>query len=478
MDSVNSAAPARGPQRRRPWVAAALAMALTALALLGVERLVAASTEAAEHAAVLDRAATLRARLEQVVNRNVLLLRGLTAHMSHYPETSEAEFTRLARALITDGPQIRNLAFARGTTLAYAYPKEPNAATIGINIAALPEQRDAVLRAIDARDVVVAGPVPLIQGGEGLIGRMPVFLSPSDAPPASGPFVGLVSMAMDSRGLWRDAGLLDPELPLRVALRGRDATGAAGDLFFGDAEVFRSDPVLLDVLLAGQGTWQLAALPAGGWSGGGAVLWIVRALALALVVTAGVLARLLTARAEERRRVETALRRTATVDLETGVDNRRRFEDAGAAEMARCRRFGHQLTVLAIRLTDADALDARHGAGAAAAVRRAVAAQARGSLRMIDTVARVSPDVFAVLLPETEPLDAAVAGRRLIHHIDLTGVPWRDQTVVPRIDIAVTRLRREDGGIVDTLERALARLPGGPAEEAPPGRAAPPAAVA
>lgn len=478
MDSVRRSAHSAAQARRRPWLAAVVAMVLAAVALMGVERLVAASTKAAEHAAVVDRAATLRARLEQVVNRNILLLRGLTAHISHYPGITEEEFSNLARALITDGPQIRNLAFARGTTLTYAYPKGPNIATIGVDVAALPEQRAAVLRAIEARDVVVAGPVPLVQGGEGLIGRMPVFLSPDDGAPNSGPFIGLVTMSINPQGLWQEAGLLDDDLSLRIALRGRDATGAAGEVFHGDPAIFGADPVLLGVSLAGQGSWQLAALPVGGWSGGGPVLWIVRGLALALVAAAGVLARVLTVRATERRRVQAALVRTATVDLDTGVDNRRRFEDAGAAEVARCRRFGHQLSVLVIRLGDAADLDARHGAGAADVARRAVATQARESLRMIDTVARVAPDVFAVLLPETEPVDAAIAGRRLIHHLDLTGVPWRDRTVIPRIDIAVTRLRREDGGILDTLDRALARLPGGPEEEAPPAAAAPPAAVA
>jgi diguanylate cyclase (GGDEF)-like protein len=453
-------------------------MAVTTLVLIGVERLVASSTTATEHASVTAQAATLRARLEQAVNRNILLMRGLTAHMSHYPDTSEAEFSRLARALISDSPQIRNLAFARGTTLTYVYPKAPNAATIGVDLTAVPAQRDAVLRAIEARDVVVAGPVPLIQGGEGLIGRMPVFLSPANAVPNSGPFVGLVTMSVDTQGLWTDVGLDDPGLGLDFALRGRNATGARGDLFDGNAEVFRRDPVLLSVSLAGGGSWQLAAAPTDGWASGSPVLWTVRGLALALILAAGVLARVLSVRALERQRVENELRRTATVDLATGVDNRRRFEDAGSAEVARCRRFGHTLTVLVIRLTDATALDARHGPGAADVVRRSVASRARASLRTIDTVARVAPDIFAVLLPETDPADGAIAGRRLTHQLDLTGVPWRDQTVVPRIDIAVTRLRREDGSILDTLARALDRLPGGPREEMPPGRATPPAAVA
>lgn len=355
--------------RRRSWLAAVAATVLTAMALFAVERLVATSTKATAHAAVVNRAATLRARLEHAVNRNFLLLRGVTAHISNHPQITEAEFTRLARALVADEPRIRNLAFARSTTIVYAYPKQANATTLNVDVTSLPAQRDAVLRAIEARDVVIAGPVPLIQGSKGLIGRMPVFLSPEDGPPNSGPFIGLVTMAIEPNGLWREAGLLDPELDLQIALRGRNATGAAGEIFFGDPKVFRADPVLLEVSLTGHGSWYLAAVPAGGWSAGGPVLWIVRGLALTLAVTAGLLAQVVSRRVAERSQVEQALRRTATIDLETGVNNRRRFEDAGAAEIARCRRFGHQLSVLVIRLTDADDLDVHYGEGAADAVR-------------------------------------------------------------------------------------------------------------
>ncbi|MCA1974875.1 MAG: hypothetical protein LDL44_18740, partial [Caenispirillum sp.] len=53
----------------RPLLTALLVAVLTALALVGVERMLAASLAAAERAAVVDRASSLRARLETAVNR-------------------------------------------------------------------------------------------------------------------------------------------------------------------------------------------------------------------------------------------------------------------------------------------------------------------------------------------------------------------------------------------------------------------------
>ncbi len=49
-----------------------------------------------------------------------------------------------------------------------------------------------------------------------------------------------------------------------LALRGKDGLGAMGETFYGDPALFETDPVKLSVSLPG-GSWQLAALPMGGW---------------------------------------------------------------------------------------------------------------------------------------------------------------------------------------------------------------------
>lgn len=444
---------------RRPWVAALTAVLVTVLAVAGVERLVAFSLANAERAAVIDRAGALRARLEQGVNRNVLLLRGLAAHLAAYPDMTEEDFTRIARQLARDAPHVRNLAITHGTVITYVYPRAPNREAVGVDLAAVPGQRQAVQRTIETRQTLVAGPTEVVQGGQGLIARLPVYGdSETDGSPGEGAFIGLVLMMLDPAGLWQEVGLFDPRHGLEVALRGRDATGGAGDVFLGEPALFERQPVLLEVSLAGAGSWRMAVLPQGGWGGGGAALWSVRVLALALAAAAGALAWTMAVRAADRRAVEEDLRRTATVDLATGADNHRRFLAAGAAEIARARRFGHDLSVMAIRLENAPGLDARHGAGAEAAALRGVVRRARRSLRVIDTVARVEPDLFAVLLPETPPAAAASAARRLVNRLELTGVTWRDGILLPHLTVAVTRLRREDANISATLARAVARL--------------------
>ena len=49
-----------------------------------------------------------------------------------------------------------------------------------------------------------------------------------------------------------------------IAIRGRDAKGPAGEIFFGSPEIFASTPVLSEITLP-FGSWQMAAQPKGGW---------------------------------------------------------------------------------------------------------------------------------------------------------------------------------------------------------------------
>jgi PAS domain S-box-containing protein len=129
----------------------------------------------------------------------------------------------------------------------------------------MPTQREAARRAIATRDTLVAGPVYLVQGGEAFVSRTAIFTTLPGGRPESGPYWGLATILLTRDALLEEAGLLDTSAGLRYALRGKDGTGASGEPFFGDEGIFREDPVVLEVSLP-SGSWQLAAVPVGGWS--------------------------------------------------------------------------------------------------------------------------------------------------------------------------------------------------------------------
>lgn len=213
----------------------------------------------------LNQTSSFRAKLEGIINSTLLLTRGVVAHVATHPDITVPEFHMLAKELLPLNPHIRNIGLARDNVITHMYPIKGNEAAIGLRYLDNPKQKAAVLRVIETRKTVVAGPVNLVQGGLGFISRTPVFLTPPGAEPGSGEYWGIASMVINADTLLEEAGLsTDLSSGLTIALRGKDGLGERGDVFFGDETVFRSDPVLLDVALP-EGSWQIAAIPAEGW---------------------------------------------------------------------------------------------------------------------------------------------------------------------------------------------------------------------
>ncbi|MEG4321226.1 MULTISPECIES: PAS domain S-box protein [unclassified Microcoleus] len=215
-------------------------------------------------ASTIDRLSTVRYKLESSLNSRLFLLRGLVADISHNPNITAAEFAATARILVAQQTGIRNISLVKNTTIAYIYPREGNEGAIGIDLMAIPEQGLMVEEVINTRKTLLAGPVELLEGGVAFVSRSPIFLTPAGAEPETGVYWGLIGLILDKNALLEEGGLNDPSAKLQYALRGKDGKGVSGEVFFGDNSIFQSNPVVLEVTLP-NGSWQLAAIPAGGW---------------------------------------------------------------------------------------------------------------------------------------------------------------------------------------------------------------------
>ena len=74
---------------------------------------------------------------------------------------------------------IDSLALAPGAVVSEFYPLKGNEKAIGHDLLKDPERRTEALAAIESRRLTLAGPFQLVQGGTGVIGRLPVFLRDS-----------------------------------------------------------------------------------------------------------------------------------------------------------------------------------------------------------------------------------------------------------------------------------------------------------
>ncbi len=212
-------------------------------------------------AEVSEHLGAVRAALESNIISNIQLVRGLVAVIASDPDIDQAKFERIASELVGEHSQLRSIAAAPDLVIRMIYPMIGNEQALGLDYLRHPTQREAALASMQARHMVLAGPIDLVQGGQGFIGRFPVFV---EGGPAGDRAWGLISAVIDVDQLYTDSGLMRDDLPIQLVLMGRDADLSDDTVFFGDGMVLKQEPVEAEVSLP-NGGWRIAAIPRDGW---------------------------------------------------------------------------------------------------------------------------------------------------------------------------------------------------------------------
>jgi diguanylate cyclase (GGDEF)-like protein len=121
--------------------------------------------------------------------------------------------------------------------------------------------------------------------------------------------------------------------------------------------------------------------------------------------------------------------REARTDHLTGACNARSFRALALAEIARARRYRHELSAAYLDLDDFKAINDGLGHIEGDHVLLQVSHVMRTTVRSVDTVARLGGDEFVVLLPETGASEARVVVDRL--RLELARLSAKDGRPVP-----------------------------------------------
>lgn len=211
-----------------------------------------------EIAQVTSDLSELRSDLEFVINKNLNLSKGLVTFLSINPNLDQQAFGEFTSRLLSDDHQIRNIGAAKDMVISHVYPLHGNEAVLGFNYLESPVQKRAALNAIAQKKTILAGPLPLVQGGEALIARTAVIDS------KTGETWGILSVVLNHLDIFQISGLTNhPHLD--IALRGKDAMGEQGEFFFGNKDILQFHPVKLSIKLP-FGEWLLYARPKTGWT--------------------------------------------------------------------------------------------------------------------------------------------------------------------------------------------------------------------
>jgi sensor domain CHASE-containing protein len=247
-----------------------------------------------ERAGVLRDLSLLRARLEREITTASSLGSVFMADVAITGHMDSERFDLLSREIMTGSRVLRHVGLSKGMVVRWVYPLAGNQSAIGLDYRDVPDQLKGVLRAIDHRSTVLAGPLTLAQGTRALVLRRPIFLSPPDQIPRSGPFWGILSLVLRTDAVFAAAGLLEPDLSLSLALR-HAGNSDPKSVFLGASDLFDDPEAVVMTVSLPEGEWQLAGRPKGGWGADGGntanslvLMGILLALAVGLGTFAGV----------------------------------------------------------------------------------------------------------------------------------------------------------------------------------------------
>ncbi|NBN65768.1 diguanylate cyclase domain-containing protein [Pannonibacter tanglangensis] len=349
-----------------------------------------------------------RARLLGTIGRTLSLGTGLMNYVVVNPRIGELQFRRYSAEMIAQDRSIRSIALAPGNVVRFVHPLEGNERVIGLDYASNREQWRGIHQAMESRSVVLAGPVNLVQGGRGILARLPIYVPAFGSPgePAR-TYWGIASVMFDEQAMLASAGLStlvgEYEIALQVPGDGERPTST----ILGQPDLFERDSARLDVLLPGAVSWQLAAIPRQGWVHTSTEFW--------LAVAAGYGATLLLAAMSffvvfEMLRA----RQLAHHDPLTGLPNRRLLEDRMEQLASFSDRSGLGFQVFFVDLNDFKPINDQHGHAIGDLMLVEIGRRLRSETRRADTVARIGGDEFVVLTPGLmQEADAAQFSRRL-----------------------------------------------------------------
>jgi len=370
---------------------------LVAIVFIGIfESLIRAQSNEVKAQSKLERLTysnLLRSNLDRDLNALLFLPNGLASYLNAYHNELEADKVNAVLSdLYARTKHVRNIAVAIGYTVTYVYPIEGNKQALGLNYLTVPEQRSMVEKAVETAKGVLVGPLNLVQGGQGLIYRYPVFID--------GQYWGIVSIVINTEP-FLDYAFKDIKNPnFKFAIRNLDDAGTPQATFYGDSSLFTDADALLIKSEVPSGKWEWAVIRNTGTSTADVFL-MLELLGLVFSVILG-------ATMYSFLRERSKLKMQAMYDSLTGLANRRMLNDRLEQVIMQSKRFNRRLAVMYIDLDHFKKLNDTYGHAFGDSFLKAFSEKLSASVRKADTLSRIGGDEFVIILEEIQDKQSAI----------------------------------------------------------------------
>jgi signal transduction histidine kinase len=231
----------------------------------------------------------LREHIRTEVIDRILKLSELGTIISLNPTINDDRLELAAAALIAATPDLISVGVAPDLIVTQVFPAEGNERALGLDYRSNTQQFPKVKEAMDSGRGLVTGPVNLVQGGQGLILRQPVYV---DQRGERAPW-GILSLVMDYQKFLASLGVPEFVKDYDILLQDIGEGPTTEHTLFGDPAILNQDPVLLNFEFP-YGVWRLAAVKKGGWKAGAPNhmadrFWAVIVIGLGLMLLWGVM---------------------------------------------------------------------------------------------------------------------------------------------------------------------------------------------
>ncbi len=370
---------------------------------------------------------------ESLFYRNIALMKGYTVYLSIMKnEPLQDSEKYLATLMQSDEQLIRSIAVLKDTTVRLVYPLAGNEILLDQDLAKNPFQKERVLLAKRSMQTIVTGPVDLIQGGQGIIARVPFSID--------GAYWGQVSVVLDIDKFYATINTLSTSSNIQIALFQSDAY--PDKPFFGDPGIMDKNPIILDMNLI-NANWKAAILPANGWSNRSdvVILAYLGAFSISLLLGVSIL---------QASRANRLVRQEAITDHLTGLYNRNFLEEYEKLLMDRALRNNTGIAVLLIDLDRFKEINDKFGHRAGDEVLITVSARLHAVIRGTEAVFRLGGDEFLFLFPDISDRNLMFPILERIRSGIRQSIPYRDHLLQVEPSIGLSMFP-EDGKTLDEL---------------------------
>ena len=346
---------------------------------------------------------------------------------------SVADFDQIAPAIIANEPAILNILLAPDGIVSQVYPLRGNEAVIGLDFFGEgPGNREAQF-ARDTGSLVLGGPFNLVQGGQALAGRKPVYINIRTE---KNNFWGLVSVTLKFPEVLENAGLdtlaslnlvyelwrINPDTREKQIIAQSPAQAKPNAYFAeGQMHILNAD-------------WYLKVYPAhtSWYNFPETYIFIIMGLFISFLVL------IIAQNNIELRQMKTIFEEMSYIDPVTNIYNRRYMDDNLQRIIKSLSRSKDILSLLMIDVDLFKNYNDAYGHSKGDTCLETIAAVLKESLlRADDFVVRYGGEEFTVVLPSTDEEGARMVADRLLGSIRKRNIPHKASNVADRLTISI-----------------------------------------